>query len=62
MDQGPRVVSRENRGSSARSAAPQKARRRDVAVALACGAFVGLMVGAAYAAVPLYNWFCQVTG
>lgn len=37
-------------------------RRRDLRVALACGAFVGLMIGAAYAAVPLYTWFCQVTG
>ncbi|MDQ0357565.1 cytochrome c oxidase assembly protein subunit 11 [Rhodoplanes tepidamans] len=37
-------------------------RRRDIGVALACGAFVGLMVGAAYAAVPLYDWFCRVTG
>ncbi|EJW11468.1 Cytochrome oxidase biogenesis protein Cox11-CtaG, copper delivery to Cox1 [Rhodovulum sp. PH10] len=36
--------------------------RRDVGIALACGAFVGLMVGAAYAAVPFYTWFCRVTG
>jgi cytochrome c oxidase assembly protein subunit 11 len=31
-------------------------------VAAACGVFVGVMVGAAYAAVPLYNWFCRTTG
>jgi cytochrome c oxidase assembly protein subunit 11 len=31
-------------------------------VAAACGAFVALMVGAAYAAVPLYSWFCRTTG
>jgi cytochrome c oxidase assembly protein subunit 11 len=37
-------------------------RRRDVAVAAACGVFVAAMVGAAYAAVPLYNWFCRTTG
>ncbi len=37
-------------------------RRRDVAVAAACGAFVALMVGLAYAAVPFYNWFCRTTG
>jgi cytochrome c oxidase assembly protein subunit 11 len=37
-------------------------RRRDVAVAAACGAFVAIMLGAAYAAVPLYNWFCRTTG
>ena len=35
---------------------------RDAAVAAACGVFVALMVGAAYAAVPFYNWFCRVTG
>jgi cytochrome c oxidase assembly protein subunit 11 len=37
-------------------------RRRDVLVAAACGVFVAAMVGAAYAAVPLYNWFCRTTG
>ena len=35
---------------------------RDVAVASACGVFVAFMVGAAYAAVPFYDWFCRVTG
>jgi cytochrome c oxidase assembly protein subunit 11 len=39
-----------------------KARRRDFIVAAACGAFVAVMVGAAYAAVPLYSWFCRTTG
>jgi cytochrome c oxidase assembly protein subunit 11 len=37
-------------------------RRRDVLVAAACGVFVAVMLGAAYAAVPLYNWFCRTTG
>jgi cytochrome c oxidase assembly protein subunit 11 len=37
-------------------------RRRDLAVAAACGLFVATMVGAAYAAVPFYNWFCRATG
>ena len=37
-------------------------RRRDVLVAGACGVFVAAMIGAAYAAVPLYNWFCRTTG
>ena len=37
-------------------------RRRDIAVAAACGVFVAAMVGAAYAAVPLYSWFCRATG
>lgn len=31
-------------------------------IALACVAFFGGMVGMAYAAVPLYQLFCQVTG
>jgi cytochrome c oxidase assembly protein subunit 11 len=39
-----------------------KSRRRDLAVAAACGVFAAAMVGAAYAAVPLYNWFCRATG
>src|SRR5215831_20338590 len=37
-------------------------RRRDVIVAAACGAFVAVMVGMAYAAVPFYTWFCRTTG
>jgi cytochrome c oxidase assembly protein subunit 11 len=36
--------------------------RRDMIVACCCGVFVASMVGAAYAAVPLYNWFCRTTG
>jgi len=36
--------------------------RRDVLVAACCGVFAASMVGAAYAAVPLYNWFCRTTG
>jgi cytochrome c oxidase assembly protein subunit 11 len=36
--------------------------RRDVLVAACCGAVAVGMVGAAYAAVPLYNWFCRTTG
>lgn len=38
------------------------ARNRDLIVAGACGAVVALMVGLSYAAVPLYDWFCRVTG
>lgn len=37
-------------------------RRRDQIVAVMCGLTVAGMVGAAYAAVPLYNWFCRTTG
>jgi cytochrome c oxidase assembly protein subunit 11 len=39
-----------------------KPMRRDVMVAACCGAVVAGMVGAAYASVPFYNWFCRTTG
>lgn len=48
-----------------RMSAPRKDKRslrRDVIVAASCGAFVAMMVGAAYASVPLYTWFCKTTG
>lgn len=51
MTEEPRKQARDDRG-----------RRRDRAVAVACLAFAVGMVGAAYAAVPLYQMFCQVTG
>lgn len=35
--------------------------RHRMVVATCCGVVVG-MVGAAYAAVPFYNWFCRMTG
>jgi cytochrome c oxidase assembly protein subunit 11 len=35
---------------------------RDALVASICGLVVVLMVGASYAAVPFYNWFCRATG
>ena len=31
-------------------------------IATACGVFAAFMVGMAYAAVPLYSWFCRTTG
>lgn len=44
--------------------APRSERKlkRDMIVAASCGAVVALMVGASYAAVPFYNWFCKTTG
>ena len=36
--------------------------RNNRTLAMACVVFVGCMVGAAYAAVPLYELFCKVTG
>jgi cytochrome c oxidase assembly protein subunit 11 len=35
---------------------------RDAVVASVCGLVVVLMVGASYAAVPFYDWFCRATG
>jgi cytochrome c oxidase assembly protein subunit 11 len=40
----------------------KRKRGRDLIVAAACGAFVAVMVGAAFAAVPFYSWFCRTTG
>ena len=43
--------------------APRRARLgRDTSVAAICGFVVALMIGASYAAVPFYNWFCRTTG
>ena len=39
-----------------------KAHHRDMIVAASCGVFVAMMVGMAYASVPLYDWFCRTTG
>ena len=45
------------------TSSPAKRKRgRDLIVAAACGAFVAVMIGAAYAAVPFYTWFCRTTG
>ena len=46
---------------AARAAGAELARRH-LRVALACSVFVAAMVGAAFAAVPLYTLFCRVTG
>src|SRR6201984_96927 len=43
-------------------AAPSRGLGRDALVASICGFVVVLMVGASYAAVPFYNWFCRATG
>ena len=41
---------------------PRHGLGRDAVVAAICGFVVVLMVGASYAAVPFYNWFCRATG
>jgi len=43
-------------------AAARRGFSRDALVGSDCGALVVLMVGASYAAVPFYNWFCRATG
>lgn len=40
----------------------KKPKNRDIMVASICGFVVAFMVGASYAAVPFYNWFCRTTG
>ncbi len=40
----------------------RQAGRRNARVALSCAAGFALMVGASFAAVPLYKAFCQLTG
>ncbi|MCW5690118.1 MAG: cytochrome c oxidase assembly protein [Pseudolabrys sp.] len=42
--------------------APKRKVKRDVVVAATCGVVAAGMVGAAFASVPLYNWFCRTTG
>jgi cytochrome c oxidase assembly protein subunit 11 len=48
--------------SASEKTASRRGLTRDAAVAAICGFVVVLMVGAAYAAVPFYNWFCRATG
>jgi cytochrome c oxidase assembly protein subunit 11 len=38
------------------------ARARSLRIALACAAFAALMLGVAFAAAPLYDMFCRLTG
>ena len=48
--------------STDRSELSAAAGRRNRKVAMACAGALALMVGAAYAAVPAYRTFCQLTG
>jgi cytochrome c oxidase assembly protein subunit 11 len=48
--------------SETKGTASRRGLTRDAMVAAICGFVVVLMVGAAYAAVPFYNWFCRATG
>lgn len=44
------------------SGTPRKKKRNDGVIVASCLVFVGAMVGMSYAAVPLYDMFCRVTG
>jgi cytochrome c oxidase assembly protein subunit 11 len=48
--------------TASQKAASRRGLGRDATVAASCGLLVALMVGASYAAVPFYNWFCRATG
>jgi cytochrome c oxidase assembly protein subunit 11 len=48
--------------AASRTKAVRRGLTRDAVVASICGFVVVLMVGASYAAVPFYNWFCRATG
>jgi cytochrome c oxidase assembly protein subunit 11 len=47
---------------ASQTTASRRGLTRDAAVAAICGFVVVLMVGASYAAVPFYDWFCRTTG
>jgi cytochrome c oxidase assembly protein subunit 11 len=49
-------------GTAGEAIASRRTLTRDAVVASICGFVVVLMVGASYAAVPFYNWFCRATG
>jgi cytochrome c oxidase assembly protein subunit 11 len=60
MPQEPAASPKEEGLKQSPKAAPRLG--RDALVAAICGFVVVLMVGASYAAVPFYNWFCRATG
>jgi cytochrome c oxidase assembly protein subunit 11 len=55
-------MTQETDKQTTRQARPAPRLTRDALVAAICGLVVVLMVGASYAAVPFYNWFCRATG
>jgi len=48
--------------AASRNTALRSGLTRDALVAAVCALVVVLMIGASYAAVPFYNWFCRATG
>jgi cytochrome c oxidase assembly protein subunit 11 len=59
MENGPQARQEKAGGEKIAS---RRGLTRDAVVASICGFIVVLMVGASYAAVPFYNWFCRATG
>ncbi|WFU17473.1 cytochrome c oxidase assembly protein [Bradyrhizobium sp. CB3481] len=59
MENGPQIRESVTEGDKA---APRRTLSRDAVVASICGFVVVFMVGASYAAVPFYDWFCRATG
>ena len=59
MENGPQTSEEMARGEKIAS---RRGLTRDAVVASICGFVVVVMVGASYAAVPFYNWFCRATG
>jgi cytochrome c oxidase assembly protein subunit 11 len=59
MEKTPAMLQSPNPG---RKPAARGGLGRDATVAAICGLGVALMVGASYAAVPFYNWYCRATG
>ncbi|ACI91831.1 cytochrome c oxidase assembly protein CtaG [Afipia carboxidovorans OM5] len=53
-------MSKETPSSPERPTKPRHS--RDAVIAGVCGLVVAFMIGAAYAAVPFYDWFCRATG
>ena len=54
--------SNQHQASTGAKASSRRGLTRDATVAAICGFVAVFMVGAAYAAVPFYNWFCRATG
>jgi cytochrome c oxidase assembly protein subunit 11 len=62
MANQPNQHQNQHQASAGEKAASRRGLTRDAMVAAICGFVVVFMVGAAYAAVPFYNWFCRATG
>ena len=58
----PQVPTTSQKAAARREPVTRRGLGRDAAVAAICGFVVVLMVGASYAAVPFYDWFCRATG